>query len=520
MKIAIRADASSLIGSGHIVRCKTLADELRRRGAEVHFVCREHSGSLSSFLRNAGYSVVLLPAPANDVDLARQPGGKQENYAAWLGVEQSVDADQTLAALGDFEPDWLIVDHYGLDVTWEKRLRPHVKRIFVIDDLANRPHDCDLLLDQNWFGSDAGHRYDNLVGSECKRLLGPRYALLQPVFGQLRKSLPLRDGSIRRVLVFFGAVDSGSQTVKVLQALQAPALVDLAVDVVIGETNPNAPKVGVLARERPGITLHHRLPSLAGLMARADLMLGAGGITTWERCCLGLPAIVGIASENQRQFTTALAEGGVQHVLGEASAVDVEEWERVLRKLRNAPEEVRAYAAAAAGITDGLGVYRVAAVMQMEPIQLGMRRATSEDEAQLLVWANDPEVRQNAFSSESISPETHHAWFQGKLADPDCLLLIGEDQCGLPVGQVRFDCRASEAVVDISIDSALRGRGLGNTLLREALKILRAERREEQVVGEVLEGNHASRSMFLRMGFRAVPPMPGRCNSQRFVLPP
>ncbi len=480
------------------MRCKTLADVLRSRGVEVRFVCREHRGNLMRVLRDAGYTVSRLPSPGDGCEALPQ----HDDYAAWLGVEQSVDADQTIEALGDFKPDWLVVDHYGLDASWESRLRPHVRRIFAIDDLANRPHDCDLLLDQNWFGEETERRYDNLVAKGCRRLLGPLYALLQPVFSQLRKCLPPRDGTVQRALVFFGGVDSANQTTKALQALSVPDLSDIVADIVIGNANSNALEIEKLAAARPKTSLHRQLQSLAGLMARADLMLGAGGATTWERCCLGLPSIVVVAAENQRRFTAVLAEQGVQHCLGMAARVEAADWAVAVRELRKAPARARAYASAASRMTDGMGACRVATVMQEQPVQFWLRRATREDESLLLEWANDPAVRRHAFSPEPINPETHHEWFHKKLADPDCLLLIGEDEYGLPIGQVRFDCHDNQALIDISVDRALRGRSLGQKLLRSALEVLRLEGHDEPVVGEVLAANETSRHMFLRLGFR------------------
>lgn len=324
------------------MRCKTLADELREHGADVRFVCRENPGNLIPLLAAAGYRLSALSPRA--------------------GVEQAGDADETLTALNGFEPDWLVVDHYELDEQWESRLRPHTGRIFVIDDLANRRHACDALLDQNWFGEKTAGRYLHLVqDAEC--LLGPKYALLQPAFQRLRSRLSPRDGTVRRVLMFFGAVDSANQTVTALQALHAPDLQDLAVDVVVGHANPNAAGIDSLAAARRGIVLHRQVPTLADLMATADLMLGAGGVTTFERCCLGLPAIVVVAGENQRGGTTALADSGVHCLLGDASSVGVADWIRALWELRRSPERVLAYSAASCGLTDGQGVRRVGAML-------------------------------------------------------------------------------------------------------------------------------------------------------------
>jgi len=159
MRIAFRTDASSQIGTGHAMRCLTLADALREQDAECQFVCREHEGHLMGYIRSRGHDTHALPrtrpSSSFESDLA---------HASWLGVDWQTDAAQTRQALGNAALDWLIVDHYALDRPWESALRSSCKRIMVIDDLADRQHDCDLLLDQN-YGSSA-ERYRAYGSSE------------------------------------------------------------------------------------------------------------------------------------------------------------------------------------------------------------------------------------------------------------------------------------------------------------------------------------------------------------------
>ncbi len=344
MKVVIRADASSTLGSGHVMRCKTLADELTRRSADVHFVCCEYPGNLIPMLAGSGYRVIAITPPEH--------------------AEQSRDADRTVAAVQAFAPDWVIVDHYALDAEWETRVGASVGRVCVIDDLANRRHACELLLDQNWVGVDAADRYDALVPAHCTRLLGPDYALLQPAFRRLRATLAPRDGTIRRVLVFFGGVDSTNQTVKVLEALGDARFADLAVDIVIGHANPAAQQIASMATLRADTRVYGQLSTLAELMAGADLMLCAGGATTWERCCLGLPAVVAITAPNQQAATRALAARGVHRSLGDAAALGANDWAEAVEQLRRSPGVARDYARASLEMTDGFGACRVGAAVE------------------------------------------------------------------------------------------------------------------------------------------------------------
>ena len=316
MRAIFRADASTHIGIGHVMRCLTLADALRKRGARCGFMCREHSGHLMNLIRARGYEVHALP-------LADAPAPGQDNapHDHWLGADWVTDAQQTLAAMHGAPIDLLVVDHYALDARWEKQVGAHCGKLLVIDDLADRPHDCDLLLDQNWLGDCPDMRYAGLVPDRCRMFLGPQHALLTPEYVQLRASMPARDGIIRRVLVFMGGADPGNQTSKVLEALMHPALQSLAVDVVVGVNHPAPERIRKAAAERPATTLHQGIPSLAGLMAHADLMIGAGGSTAWERMCLGLPAIVIGIALNQLEICRALMAAGYIRFLGEMDTV-------------------------------------------------------------------------------------------------------------------------------------------------------------------------------------------------------
>jgi UDP-2,4-diacetamido-2,4,6-trideoxy-beta-L-altropyranose hydrolase len=322
MKVAFRVDASLQMGTGHLMRCLTLADALKAQGAQCHFISREHAGHLLELIRQSGHIVTALPldklSSATTIDPVPPP-----LHAAWLGCEWPTDAQQTGAILADLQPDWLVVDHYALGQQWEEALAPHYRKLLVIDDLADRPHCCDLLLDQNWFGDDTHTRYRNLVPPHCKCHLGPEYALLKSEYAQLRESMPLRDGTVRRVLVFLGGSDPTNQTSKVLEALMQPSFAHLQVDVVIGQNHPDIECVAAQAATRPGTTLHQSLPTLAPLMVRADLMISAGGSTTWERMCVGLPAVVISVAANQTSTNVALTNAGYIDFLGEMNEVSV-----------------------------------------------------------------------------------------------------------------------------------------------------------------------------------------------------
>lgn len=310
--IIIRCDASNSIGSGHVIRCRTLARELQRQGAKISFLCRRQPGDLIALLER-DFPVIALP----DQSLALCEGLEGRNlYGAWLGCTQEQDAAQCLAALAEAgikSASWLVTDHYGLDAIWETKLisgltNGHgLPKLLVIDDLADRPHQADLLLDQNFFGEASEHRYQDLVPPHCHQMLGPYYALLGPEYAQLHPLVPQRT-ELRRLLVFFGGVDPDNLTAQVIEALLDPVVIDLAVDVVLGLQSPHRTTVEELVAIRPNTTLHDPKSSLAGLMARADLAIGAVGATTWERACIGLPCISIPIASNQIPVSKILAQ--------------------------------------------------------------------------------------------------------------------------------------------------------------------------------------------------------------------
>ncbi len=470
--ILIRADASLSIGSGHVMRCRTLARELQRRGATISFLCRRQPGDLIALLQQ-DFPVIILP----ELPLASHEGLQgRDLYGAWLGCSQHQDAADCLHALrqeGIGSVDGLVVDHYALDAQWQAQVQEGLARpkLLVIDDLADRTHLADLLLDQNFFGELTKHRYRSLVPTACCQLLGPHYALLSPEYAQLNPLVPPRS-ELRRVFVFFGGVDPHNLTARALEALEAPELAELAVDVVLGFQSPHRHVVVELVSRRPNTTLHSPLPSLAGLIARADLAIGAGGSTTWERACLGLPSLVVVIADNQLAFAKALDQAGKLTLLGDAEAVNAEQ---IRLALITALQQQRP-SVSGQDLTDGWGAGRVATAMMGHKPSLHLRPATDTDEALLLRWANDPQVRANNFSPEQIVPDVHHRWFQAGLVDANRLILIASDPYGCPLGQIRFDLqppgsphRARKALTDLSLDRCASGLDLGSDLARLGL---------------------------------------------------
>ena len=322
MLIAFRTDASVQIGTGHVMRCLTLADALRERGAQSTFICRPHLGHLLDLIQQRGHTTIAL-TPADDAFISPA----DPCHAKWLGTDWASDAAQTQQVLSDQVVDWLVVDHYALDRRWEQAIRPHTRRIMVIDDLADRPHDCDLLLDQN-LGRQAND-YVALLSRHTQTLIGPAYALLRPEFAQWREhSLKRRaQPQLKNLLITMGGVDPPNATSQVLEALtrceELPT--DLRITVVMGPTAPSLAQVQAQAAAMPTPTqVLVGVSNMAQLMADSDLCIGAAGGSAWERCALGLPTLVLILAGNQHRSAMALQAYGAAWVAADAQKLMAE----------------------------------------------------------------------------------------------------------------------------------------------------------------------------------------------------
>lgn len=323
MNVIIRADASTSIGSGHVMRCLTLAHRLKKeKNAKVVFVMRVLPGNLIGVVEKQGFEVLQLPPTNQKYSL--------NGYGLWLTVPMEVDAQQTIEVLQHYLQehgcdvvDRLIVDSYALDEQWELMLRPYCREIMIIDDLANRKHDCDILLDQNFYlNKDA--RYAGLVPEHCKMLLGPEYALLREEFYEAKKHLRKRDGNIKNILVFYGGSDLTNETEKAIEALAQlhDEGYNFTADVITGVSNSRREKIKKLCSKYHFLYYYCQVSNMAEFMNKADLMLGAGGSTTWERLYMELPALVTAVAENQVKCCEECGKAGLIDYVGPANCVE------------------------------------------------------------------------------------------------------------------------------------------------------------------------------------------------------
>lgn len=359
MKVIIRADASTEIGTGHVARCLTLAKQLLARGHSVRFLSREHPGHLHDYLWREGLETIALKASASL--------GIPAGYARWLGVSQADDAQETCVVLEKTgSVDWVIVDHYGIDAEWERQIRAIGPRILVVDDLAERGHCCDLLLDQNRL--DGSFDYRGLCPENCQTLLGPRYALLREEFRDAHALARVRQERVSRIFVFYGGIDATNDTAKAIQALALVAP-SIPADVVAGKGNPHLQELNSLVGKLPNGVLHVETSRMAELMSAGDLALGAGGTATWERACVGLPALITAIADNQVFIGRQAEHLGLGRYLGASAAVDVPRIAHALEVLLKEARGPQEWSNAALALVDGNGAER--AVMRMEAVSEG-----------------------------------------------------------------------------------------------------------------------------------------------------
>lgn len=469
-----RADALSGIGGGHVMRCLTLARRLVASGWAVGFAC-------------AAETLTVVPSLAADMEVLEAIDG------------QSLDA----AALARRWPngcDVLVVDHYSLDARFETSCRGWAANVVAIDDLADRPHDCDVLIDATPTRDIL--EYSDLTPANALVLTGAEYALLRPEFAAVRReALARRNGvaNVRRILVSLGLTDLNGvseQAARVLLAMNA----NFMIDVVIGAGAPSKAALEQLAAQDSRLCVHVDPTNMAILMASADLAIGGGGTTSWERCCLGLPTVIMVLADNQRLPSTRLQEAGAALLASDTSGHRISD---IVGRLANDSQSLRRMAAAAALLVDGRGSERVCLAISGLLVgpnesekRLNIRLATINDSRQIWTWRNDSESRAGSRSSDFISWTDHANWFRRRLADSRSFILIGVIR-NEPIGVVRFDYSAdAEFEVSINLAPDKRSTGLGTRLLAAACAVFNDQRPSASLIAYIKKENLRSRRLF------------------------
>ncbi len=465
-----RCDANSKIGSGHLMRCLTIANSLRGLGWDCYFISTFENNNIHPALKDSAFGFC-------DVD----------------------DTPQSA--------DLLVVDHYELDISYESSCREWAKKIVVIDDLANRRHDCDVLIDTT-FGRDLND-YKPLVPSVCAILTGAQYAFLRPQFVQNRgTSLERRRKNsykLDRVLIYVSFTDPHDITGK---ALQACDLVSdkLNIDVILSQHHPDENKLKQMAdKSEHQVTFHSDVSEMAVLMAQADLAIGAGGTTSWERCCLGVPTLLIEIADNQKMVSKALAKARAVENLGWHAALDIQNIADKISELKSDVDKVKSMSDKAQQICDGRGVERVLPNLMPQHgakngAKISLRWLDLEDTDLIYDWQNQPETRRYARNAEVPNYDEHKNWIAQSLQNekkwPYIVLANGD-----PVGFARLDL-SDDGIYEVSLLISQNHYGKGYA--GKALNLLSELHSDKALHAEVFDENKASIAVFSKAGYRQV----------------
>lgn len=502
MRVVFRVDASLHIGTGHVIRCLTLAEALKQQGAEITFICREHKGNLLGRIEQQGFKTYRLPekyiGSANDEEQVNNTERERLYGTKWLGSTQKQDAEQCLCILEKLRPEWLIVDHYSIDHFWQTLLKDSYKQLMVIDDLADRVHICDLILDQTYGRSEED--YSDYVPKNCQILLGPQYALLRPEFSQWREySLKRRAApELKKLLITMGGVDPDNVTGKILTALQTSKLPqELKIIVIMGETAPNTEDVQKQAKGIPyKIQIETAVNNMAELMANADLIIGSAGTTTWERCCLGVPSMVVRLADNQRNILSILSN---ENIILTVDEKEIEKGIKIPSK-----KELVTLSENSAKILNGMGTSKVIKSIYEGEYKLNgsLRNLEEADLSLIRNWRNHPKIRQYMFSQQEITEVEHVTWFDE--AKHNCLKEISVyEEFGKVKGFMQLQKKSQGSKVYewgfyISPDAT---RGTGTKMAKLALKKVFNELGGGKVFSTILAFNEPSIRLHYKLGF-------------------
>jgi UDP-2,4-diacetamido-2,4,6-trideoxy-beta-L-altropyranose hydrolase len=479
--VLIRADANAQMGTGHLMRCLALAQAWQSQGGEAIFVTVCDSEGLLQRIRGEGFQVVELQKTYPDPD-------------EW---------DATSRVLAAYPEAWVVLDGYHFDPAYQRRVKKTGHSLLVIDDMAHLDHYyADVVLNQNIHAAQLDYSCEPYT----RLLLGTEYVLLRREFWSWREWEREIPDVARKVLVTLGGGDPDNQTLKVIRALQEVDVEGLEAVVVVGGSNPHWEELNSAARVVPGVRLVRNVSNMPELMAWADVAITAGGSTCWETAFMGLPNLVLILVENQREVAEALDNYGLGLSLGWHKKIRVSSLAKTLKQVMYDSARRAKMSEKGKYLVDGAGIERIIALLDVQDVEghLQVRRARWRDMELLWQWANDPSVRERSFHSQPIPLDEHVKWYKDKLVSSDTLLLIIERN-RVPVAQIRYDrTNEYEAEVSFLVARKYRGEGIGTKTLKLTSDLAYEELGIEFVRGVVFSSNEASQRVFIKAGFKDV----------------
>jgi UDP-2,4-diacetamido-2,4,6-trideoxy-beta-L-altropyranose hydrolase len=489
--IALRADASPGSGTGHVVRCLSLAAALRDAGALPCLVSRQLGVDVTALAQRAGIELVqLAPPPAGFKTADPVP------HAAWADIDWQLDADETARALAGRGCARVVVDHYAFDARWHRRVATALDvPIAAIDDLADRELAVDLLVDHN-LSDDARAKYAGRIDTATRVLAGPRHALLGPSYATL---VPREaDDAVASIGIFLGGIDATDLSSLALRACREVAGFHGPIEIATTSAHPQLEALRALAAAQPPTTLLVDAPELSAFFARHGLQLGAAGGATWERCCAGAPMLLLVAADNQLAVVPQLVAHGAAAALSATASRNTQQVGALVAALLADAPRRQAMARRARALVDGLGARRVALALLGDTVAL--RPALAGDAVVAHAWRNHPSTRGMSRDAREIPLDAHRRWWQRTLANPARRLFIAHVG-RIDVGVLRLDVEGERAEVSIYLDPACTGLGLGPWVLRAAQRWAAREPEPRGLLAHIRPGNRASEAAFAAAGF-------------------
>lgn len=489
MKIVFRVDSSLLIGTGHVMRCLALADELNQKEYDITFACSPLEGDLRHVIQERGFKVTTLPSPQQRVIPT-----DNADYESWLQKDVIEDAQDFLSTFKS--ADLVITDHYGIGEIWQKRVKKILScKLFAIDDLG-RSHHADLILDQT-----LGRKTSAYKESKTQVLAGCEYALLHANFASKRELALSRklSGTIPKVLISMGGIDAPNATLKILQCLYNQ--VDAEFTVLLPSNAPHHNQVKEWCALQSNVVHYDFVFDMASLMLNHDIAIGASGTTSWERACLGLPSIVLPLAENQHLITKQLVKN---HAALQVNMEDIPE--RLLGEFMKLLEQWPQFKAANLALCDGRGARRVVHEIDQLFIEksngISLMRASKEDIALSYKWQCHPNTRRYSLTPHVPTWNEHQAWMSKKLKSiSDYFYIIIDREQGKKVGAVRLDrMRVGHYLISIFLAPQSYGKGFAFKALH-AIDVIHSD---ITLHATVLEANAASYRLFQKACYQRI----------------
>jgi len=500
--IVFRADASLTLASGHIMRCLTLAQALKKKHphARVIFVCNKLPIALKEKLTQFKIELVCLPF---DIDSKKyhqldDANASSNQLMTLLSPKKNVSAPLI---------DLLVVDHYLLDFQWQEQLNKYCKKLLVIDDLADRKHQADFLLDQT-LGRQA-EDYRTLVPPNCQLLVGKQFMLLRDEFTQLinhAKSKRSTTKIIKNILVNLGGLDRNNITAKIIQALidyqHKNVQSNLLVSIVMTSYSPHLAKIQSIIENIHWIKLVIDCDDMANKILEADIAIGACGTTAWERCCLGLPTLAIVLADNQKLICENLANKDAVINLGYYENLSTSTISDGLDSLINRPKKYLAMIDNCFKSCDGLGVKNV--LYRLTSPEVTLTRATKEDINLTFEWQSIKSIRRYSRHPEPVIYNDHYQWFLSSLtmSTRQIFIICSHDK---KLGILRLDKINGDSdnhCYEISILVAPQAQG--QKIALKAIHAIPKEYDKCEIYAYVHGKNKASHKLFQQANFNKI----------------